>query len=193
MGNPPSTRRDKTKAKGRQPPLQVGGGGQKVARNQALLERIRVKEGEEGGFNEEVERLYEVRLRAVPIAMLANALLRHRQAQRASPEALAARQFLITELEAMFNRTTFRWGHPHNTTLNPIHIEAFGSVRFGLATSNSDLDLCLFDPYRPNGFEDKWFSSKNSSVEKSRLPDIYDMKVVGEKLRRAGLGKVHPM
>ncbi|ORY88350.1 hypothetical protein BCR35DRAFT_301887 [Leucosporidium creatinivorum] len=173
VGNPPSTRRDKAKAKGRQPPLQVGGGSEKVARNQQLLERIRVKEGEEGGFNEEVERLFE--------------------AQRASPEALTARQYLITELESFFNRCNFRWGHPHNTTLNPIQIEAFGSVRFGLATSNSDLDLCLFDPYRPNGFEDKWFSSKDSSAEKSKLPDIYDMRVVGNKLRQAGLSKVHPI
>lgn len=193
MGNPPSTRRDKAKAKGRQPPLQVGGGGEKVARNQELLERIRVQEGEEGGFNDEVERLYEASLDDTLIPGSANPPIRHPQAQRASPEALAARKYLISELEAMFNRTSFRWGHPHNTTLNPIQIEAFGSVRFGLATSNSDLDLCLFDPYRPNGFEDKWFSSKDSSAEKSKLPDIYDMRVVGNKLRQAGLSKVHPM
>lgn len=112
------------------------------------------------------------------------------QAQRASPEALEARAFLIAELEDFFNRENFRWGHYHNARLHPIEIEAFGSVRFGLATSKSDLDLCLFDPYRPNGFEEKYFSS---SKETAKLPDIYDMRQVGNKLRAAGLGKVQPM
>ena len=112
------------------------------------------------------------------------------QTQLASPEALAARQYLIDQLTEFFNREHFRWGHSHNSFANPIQIEAFGSVRFGLSTSKSDLDLCLFDPYRPDGFSEKYFSS---SSDVSKLPGIYDMREVGNKLRMAGLSKVQPM
>lgn len=104
---------------------------------------------------------------------------------------MAAREYLISELEAYLNREHFRWGVRHSSFRNPIRIEAFGSVRFGLATSTSDLDLCMFDPYRPNGFEDKYFSSSRQEVK--RLPDIYDMRVIARKLHSAGISHVHPM
>lgn len=73
----------------------------------------------------------------------------------------------------------------------PLKIEPFGSVRFGLGTSTSDLDLCLLDPYRPNGFVDKYFSTQNSALQ--RLPDIYDMRRIGRSLQQANLTDVRWM
>lgn len=155
-----------------------------------LLAKISRSAQEPLDFNEEVQKLFEVRVDGDhgPPAAHGPCLP---QSQRASPEALAARQQLIDELEHYFNNDGFRWGHPHSKHKNPIRIEAFGSVRFGLATSTSDLDLCMFDPYRPNGFEDKYFSLSREYLK--RLPDIYDMRVVARKLYFAGVQQVQAM
>ncbi len=112
------------------------------------------------------------------------------QTQKASPQALAARQKLIDILTEHLNHSSFNWGHHHDPRRNPIRIEPFGSVRFGLATSSSDLDLCLFDPYRPTGFEEKTFRT-NSKGE--GLPEIYDMRRLAQRLIRLGLAKVQPI
>lgn len=72
----------------------------------------------------------------------------------------------------------------HDYEKNPIQIEAFGSIRFGLATSTSDLDLVLLDPYRPNGFE--------TDLEPT-LPELYDTKSVAKVLKSAGFRKVQPI
>lgn len=86
------------------------------------------------------------------------------------------------------NETSFWWGHSHT---EPLVIEAFGSVRFGLATSTSDLDLCLFDPYRPDGFSESYFrTGKGREVE---LPEIYDMRKLARRLKQEGFGKVTPV
>lgn len=66
----------------------------------------------------------------------------------------------------------------------------FGSIRFGLSTATSDLDLCLLDPYRPNGFEEKHFSSQGPSPP---LPEIYNMHRIAASLRRANLTDVTSM
>ncbi|GAA6042429.1 hypothetical protein JCM8097_008448 [Rhodosporidiobolus ruineniae] len=142
--------------------------GKKPAKGDALLKQIALKEGEEGGLNEELMRLYET--------------------QRPSREAVAARQHLIDELTQWLNDEPFRWGHPHNSHHYPLRIEPFGSVRFGLGTSSSDLDLCLLDPYRPNGFVDKFFSSQDQMLKE--LPDIYNMRKLGRSLQRANLSNV---
>lgn len=113
------------------------------------------------------------------------------QLQRPSPAALAARQHLVDELTDWLNREHFRWGHAHNKSMYPLKIEPFGSVRFGLGTSTSDLDLCLLDPYRPNGFVDKYFSSQNSGLQ--NLPDIYNMRRIGRSLQQANLTDVRWM
>lgn len=112
------------------------------------------------------------------------------QAQKASPQALEARQKLIDTLTEHLNANTWNWGHPHDPRRHPLRIEPFGSVRFGLATSSSDLDLCLFDPHRPRGFEEKTFRT-NSKGE--GLPEIYDMRRLGQRLMRLGLAKVQPI
>ena len=111
--------------------------------------------------------------------------------QRPSPESVAAREHLISELTDYLNRERFHWGHPHSPTAMPLSIEPFGSIRFGLGTSGSDLDLCLLDPYRPNGFEEKWYSSRKEHMQD--LPDIYQMRKLGNSLYRAGLENIHPM
>ncbi|GAA6023145.1 hypothetical protein JCM10207_005741 [Rhodosporidiobolus poonsookiae] len=137
-------------------------------KNARLLLEISLKEGEEGGLETELMRLYET--------------------QRPSPEALAAREHLIAELTSWLNEEHFRWGHPHNPRQTPLRIEPFGSVRFGLGTATSDLDLCLLDPYRPNGFVDKVFSSHDAVLRE--LPDIYNMRRLGRSLERANLTSV---
>jgi len=111
--------------------------------------------------------------------------------QRPSPESVAAREHLISELTDYLNRERFHWGHPHSPAAMPVSIEPFGSIRFGLGTSGSDLDLCLLDPYRPNGFEEKWYSSRKEHMQD--LPDIYQMRKIGNSLYRAGLENIHPM
>ncbi|GAA6060456.1 hypothetical protein JCM10212_000884 [Sporobolomyces blumeae] len=109
--------------------------------------------------------------------------------QRPSPESVAARQHLIDELTDYLNREHFSWGHRHSSSAMPLKLEPFGSVRFGLGTSTSDLDLCLLDPYRPNGFEEKWYSSRKEHMQD--LPDIYQMRKIGSSLWRAGLSNIH--
>ncbi|SCV74481.1 BQ2448_8120 [Microbotryum intermedium] len=96
-------------------------------------------------------------------------------------EVLLARNKLITMLEDFMNAQRFNWGHSHNPFFMPIHIEPFGSVRFGLATEVSDLDMCLFDPYRPEGFTDKFFSS--SDLTNKSLPQIYNPRSLATKLQ----------
>ncbi|GAA5953423.1 hypothetical protein JCM21900_005659 [Sporobolomyces salmonicolor] len=140
-------------------------------KNELLLQEVALKEGEEGGLGKEMMRLYEL--------------------QRPSPKAIAARQHLIDELTTYLNSQRFQWGHPHSFQRNPLKIEPFGSMRFGLGTSSSDLDLCLLDPYRPHGFDEKWYSSRREVMRD--MPDIYQMKKLGNTLRRAGLLNVQPI
>ncbi|GAA5911983.1 hypothetical protein JCM5296_004030 [Sporobolomyces johnsonii] len=158
------------------PPARRGKGGKArpprgPSKNELLLQEAALKDGEEGGLEKEMMRLYEI--------------------QRPSPKAIAARQHLIDELTAYLNWQHFQWGHPHSPHRNPLKIEPFGSMRFGLGTSSSDLDLCLLDPYRPHGFEEKWYSSKQEVMQE--LPDIYQMRKLGNALRRAGLSNVNPI
>ncbi|GAA6009069.1 hypothetical protein JCM11491_005735 [Sporobolomyces phaffii] len=139
-------------------------------RGRPLLEKVRAKAGEED-LEAQIHALYDI--------------------QRPSPESIAAREHLITELTDYLNRERFHWGHPHSPSAMPLSIEPFGSIRFGLGTSTSDLDLCLLDPYRPNGFEDKWYSSRKEHMQD--LPDIYQMRKMGNSLYRAGLENIHPI
>ncbi|GJN93279.1 hypothetical protein Rhopal_006326-T1 [Rhodotorula paludigena] len=132
-----------------------------------VLDKVAAREGEELTLSQEMMRLYEV--------------------QRPSPESIAARQRLIDGLTQWLNEERFSWGHPHNPRAMPLEVVPFGSMRFGLGTATSDLDLCLLDPYRPNGFEEKFFSSKNQTA---RLPDIYNMRRLGDSLKRANLNDV---
>ncbi|GAA5895422.1 hypothetical protein JCM6882_006246 [Rhodosporidiobolus microsporus] len=141
------------------------GKGRQPDKNDLLLQEVGLKEGEDGGLEKELTRLYE--------------------SQRPSPAAVSARQHLIDELTKWLNAERFHWGHAHNSRERPLKVEAFGSVRFGLGTSNSDLDLCLLDPYRPNGFVEKWFSSEDAMIRD--LPDIYNMRKLGRSLQRANL------
>lgn len=140
----------------------------------------------------EIMRLYEVRLFEFLCAPTLSDFLTTSspQTQRASPAALDARRYLISELCRILNGTSFNFGHSHNSRRTPLVIEAFGSVRFGLATSSSDLDLCLFDPYRPNGFD---YSSSDTSGAPDSLPEIYDMRSIARILKRAGFHNVTPI
>ncbi|KDE08154.1 hypothetical protein MVLG_01635 [Microbotryum lychnidis-dioicae p1A1 Lamole] len=92
-----------------------------------------------------------------------------------------ARENLIRMLEDFLNAQRFNWGHSHNPYRMPIRIEPFGSVRFGLATEASDLDMCLCDPYRPEGFRDKFFS--RSDAPNKALPQIYNPRLLATKLQ----------
>ncbi|GAA6049150.1 hypothetical protein JCM3770_003279 [Rhodotorula araucariae] len=143
------------------------GKGKDADKAEKLLQEAALKEGEEGGLSTEIMRLYEV--------------------QRPSPAAIAARQHLIDELTMWLNEERFTWGHPHSPRVAPLKVVPFGSIRFGLSTAASDLDLCLLDPYRPNGFEEKHFSSKGPARP---LPDIYNMYRIGASLKRANLTDV---
>ncbi|KAL8280590.1 hypothetical protein RQP46_006913 [Phenoliferia psychrophenolica] len=133
-----------------------------------LLESITLVPGEEGGLSTEILKLYDT--------------------QRATPAALNARQELIRTLTVILNEETFRWNHHHSSYAHPVLVEPFGSVRFGLSTSHSDLDLCIFDPYRPNGFDEKFFRSATDGGE--ALPSIYDMREIGKRLQRRGFKNV---
>ncbi|BGP19664.1 hypothetical protein JCM10213v2_007760 [Rhodosporidiobolus nylandii] len=133
-----------------------------------ILKEVALKEGEEGGLEKEIMRLYET--------------------QRPTPESIDAREHLIYELTSWLNSEPFRWGHQHSRYTSPLRIEQFGSMRFGLGTSSSDLDLCLLDPYRPNGFVEKFFSSADQYLKE--LPDIYNMRKIGRSLQRANLSDV---
>ncbi|KAM0786894.1 hypothetical protein ACM66B_002318 [Microbotryomycetes sp. NB124-2] len=137
-------------------------------RIQLLHEVQQSLKGKEKSFDLEVSTLY--------------------QFQRASPKALYARAKLIRDLQQILNRHRFKWGHSHSPTASPLVVESFGSARFGLSTSTSDLDLCLFDPYRPQGFDTKYFSTKDSRTTK--LPEIYDMRTLASILKQAGFDKV---
>ncbi|GAA5855407.1 hypothetical protein JCM9279_006472 [Rhodotorula babjevae] len=132
-----------------------------------LLEEAALKEGEQGGLSTEILRLYEL--------------------QRPSPAAIAAREHLVDELTVWLNQERFGWGHQHNPRAAPLEVVPFGSIRFGLSTATSDLDLCLLDPYRPNGFEEKHFSSQGPARP---LPEIYNMHRIAASLRRANLTDV---
>ncbi|TNY18872.1 Proteophosphoglycan 5 [Rhodotorula diobovata] len=132
-----------------------------------LLGEAALKDGEEGDLSTEIMRLYEL--------------------QRPAPAAIAARQHLVDELTHWLNQERFSWGHSHNPRAAPLEVVPFGSIRFGLSTATSDLDLCLLDPYRPNGFEEKHFSSQ---APPRALPDIYNMHRLAASLRRANLTDV---
>ncbi|KAK4699619.1 hypothetical protein P7C70_g6642, partial [Phenoliferia sp. Uapishka_3] len=132
--------------------------------SRALFGKISLKPGEDGGLTKEMMNLY--------------------YAQAASPEVLAARKHLIECVNRALSSDTFRWGHPHDPQLHPVVVEPFGSVRMGLDTSSSDLDLCILDPYRPNGFEDKFFRTSTRAYE--TLPDIYDMCEIAKRLHYHG-------
>ncbi|KAK4052792.1 hypothetical protein OIV83_002079 [Microbotryomycetes sp. JL201] len=137
-------------------------------RAQLLQEVIQSFKGKQKSFDLQVLALYE-----------------H---QRASPKVLRARARLISDLEDILNRYRFKWGHPHSSFTDPLVVESFGSARFGLSTSTSDLDLCLFDPYRPDGFDQKYFSTNDEYT--TRLPEIYDMRTLARILNQAGFDKV---
>ncbi|BGP27196.1 PAP/25A associated domain family [Rhodotorula toruloides] len=132
--------------------------------------------------------LNEVERATGPDADLAKQIMKLYELQRPSEDAVVAREHLIQELEHWLNGERFKWGHPHNSCSRPIRIEPFGSARFGLGTSTSDLDLCLLDPYRPEGFSQKYFSSRNPNLKD--LPDIYNMRRVARSLERANLSDV---
>lgn len=97
---------------------------------------------------------------------------------------------MIEKLEWVLNNERWDFGHPHNPKRNPLIVEPFGSVRFGLATSTSDLDLCIFDPYRPEGLELS-IMSKVKDPNAPTLPEIYNMKDLGRRLKRAGVSNLH--
>ncbi|CDR35619.1 hypothetical protein NBRC10512_006491 [Rhodotorula toruloides] len=132
--------------------------------------------------------LNEVEKATGPGADLAKEIMKLYELQRPSKAAVAAREHLIKELEHWLNGERFKWGHPHSPYSHPLRIEPFGSARFGLGTSTSDLDLCLLDPYRPEGFSEKYFSSRNPTLKD--LPDIYNMRRIAKSLERANLSDV---
>ncbi|KAI5476739.1 hypothetical protein MNV49_007329 [Pseudohyphozyma bogoriensis] len=133
-----------------------------------LLERIALEAA--GNLNMEIELLFN--------------------AQQASPTALHIRQTLIDDLTRRFNTDRFWFGHPHTSHTHPLIVEAFGSVRFGLATSTSDVDLCLLDPYHPRGFDEKYLRNE---APRGSLPEIYDMRSVARKLVHWGYTNVLPI
>ncbi|KAM0752275.1 hypothetical protein T439DRAFT_324345 [Meredithblackwellia eburnea MCA 4105] len=113
------------------------------------------------------------------------------EAQKASTSALDARKHLIEKLALIINNEPLKWGHPHSPRQNPVLVEPFGSVRFGLSTSTSDLDLCIFDPYRQNGFDEKFYRTATGASE--QLPDVYDMNRIAKLLTRNGFKQVRPV
>ncbi|KAK4693193.1 hypothetical protein P7C70_g8974, partial [Phenoliferia sp. Uapishka_3] len=133
-----------------------------------LLAMVSLSQGQPGGLSQEILNLYATQL--------------------ASPAALSARAELIARLNHILNTENFRWGHTHNSNMYPVAVEPFGSVRFGLSTSSSDLDLCIFDPYRPHGFDEKFFRTSTGASEE--FPSIYDMREIGRRLQRHGFGKI---
>ncbi|TEB25036.1 Nucleotidyltransferase [Coprinellus micaceus] len=60
-------------------------------------------------------------------------------------------------------------------------VETFGSTRNGLSSSESDLDIIVLDPERPNGFPDD---------ENKKLPGIYNARRLGSLFHRAGFTEV---
>lgn len=119
----------------------------------------------------------------VTIDNLNDQIMRLYGTKKASPVALEARKVLIDRLEDLFNGQRWFWDEDHgrhNYRVNPIRIEPFGSIRFGLATDTSDLDLVLLDPFRPNGFDDF------SATDLNALPEVYNTRSVASRLERAG-------
>ncbi|KAK4057414.1 hypothetical protein OIO90_001483 [Microbotryomycetes sp. JL221] len=143
-----------------------------MAKRQNLLWQVdKQLKGQPITFDAQVQTLYEL--------------------QRATPKVLKARNQLIQFLTRLLNESKFRWRHSHSIKTKPLIVESFGSTRFGLSTSTSDLDLCLLDPYRPNGFDSKYFSLTDPQrLDITKLPEIYDMKSLARKLEEAGFDKV---
>lgn len=110
-----------------------------------------------------------------------------RQSQRATPAALRARATLVARLEQLFNSQRWFWGTSTRRTDQrrpKIKIQAFGSIRMGLSTNKSDLDLVILDPYRPNGYD----SSLDANGKEAEL---YNMRSLATRLQLAGCMRVN--
>lgn len=67
---------------------------------------------------------------------------------RPSPAIIAARQEMLT---AIRKRLNWLLGEDFAPDFQ-YHLKTFGSTAYGLDTDSSDLDLCIIDPRRPDGF-----------------------------------------
>lgn len=74
---------------------------------------------------------------------------------------------------------------------------AFGSTAYGLDTDSSDVDLCIIDPKRPDGFRSAadLYDLGDDPKKRQRLDldPIYDVRRVAGALRRLGYPDVRPI
>ncbi|KAF6744009.1 hypothetical protein DFP72DRAFT_1019684 [Ephemerocybe angulata] len=60
-------------------------------------------------------------------------------------------------------------------------VQPFGSTRYGVSSSEADMDMVIIDPSRPHGI---------SPDDKRKQPAIYDVRRVADTLRRAGFTQI---
>lgn len=89
-------------------------------------------------------------------------------------------------VEDAINRVAWDWG---DKSIEQPHLEVreFGSSVFGLSSNSADLDLVLFDAFRPQGV---------TLPERRRLEkvvQIYKMRLLAMPLRKVGFTSVVPI
>lgn len=78
---------------------------------------------------------------------LENTIYELNKRYRPSPAIIAARREMLLSIRKRLNWTLKDWAPDFQYKL-----ETFGSTKYGLDTDSSDLDLCIVDPHRPDGF-----------------------------------------
>lgn len=97
---------------------------------------------------------------------LQSAIYELNKRHRPSETVISARQEMLLAIRKRLNLMLKNWAPDFQYNL-----ETFGSTKYGLDTDSSDLDLCIVDPYRPDGFRD--------------VRDLYDLTVSDNGVREA--------
>ncbi|KNF03991.1 hypothetical protein PSTG_02701 [Puccinia striiformis f. sp. tritici PST-78] len=102
-----------------------------------------------------------------------------------SPQVIQARERLVYQIQHLISRS--RIGRRPVGT-QPYMIQVFGSISFGLDSLDSDLDLCILDPDRPQGL-----TQTDVDRVKFSLPKIYNVRALSHIFINADFKDVKPI
>lgn len=110
---------------------------------------------------------------------LQNQIYELNRRHRPSPEVIAARREMLTEIKKKLNTLLKNEYRPDFQ----YRLRTFGSTAYGLDTSSSDLDLCIIDPRRPDGFRnagDLYDLDKRNDRAEEHMPTTEEDESLGD-------------
>lgn len=119
--------------------------GASEASNTSFLIHAVVRDGDMASGWEALDSSYDTTEKKR--VRLENAIYELDKRHRPSPAVIAARREMLLAIRKRLNWMLKDWAPDFQYRL-----ETFGSTKYGLDTDSSDLDLCIVDPHRPDGF-----------------------------------------